>query len=55
MVPSIVVHRGDRLGGDERDAMRRRGRDFVVERFSFRAYSRRLEQLIEQAIQAVKA
>jgi hypothetical protein len=54
MVPSIVVQRGDRLGGDERDAVGRRGREFVVDQFSFRAYSRRLEQLIEQATQVVK-
>jgi phosphatidylinositol alpha-1,6-mannosyltransferase len=42
------------LPADERDAMGRRGREFVVEQFSFRAYSRRLEQLIEQATQFVK-
>jgi phosphatidylinositol alpha-1,6-mannosyltransferase len=41
------------LSADERDAMGRRGRQFVVEQFSFPAYSRRLELLLEQVGKSV--
>lgn len=41
------------LSADERDAMGRRGREFVVEQFSFPVYSRKLQQLIDRASQAV--
>jgi phosphatidylinositol alpha-1,6-mannosyltransferase len=40
-----------RLSADDRDAMGRRGREFVVEQFSFPAYSRRLELLLERMTQ----
>ena len=43
-----------RLTAEERDAMGRRGRQFVAEHFSFPAYSRRLKQLLNRVMNSEK-